>query len=77
MPVPPPKPSTETTNRRVQREMRQIKRALQAEGAMELDALRTAVGGAYWDKERFDKALVFALDSGNVVKDQEGKYAAT
>jgi hypothetical protein len=44
---------------------------------MDQNALRTAVGGAYWAKERFDKALVFALDSGNVVKDKDGKYAAT
>ena len=75
--MPPPEPSNEANNRRAQREMRQIKRALQAEGPMGQDALRTAVGGAYWDKDRFDKALVFALDSGNVVKDKEGKYAAS
>jgi len=36
-----------------------------------------AVGGAYWDGNRFDRALAVAADSGHVVKDAEGKYAAT
>jgi len=78
MPMPPPKPSTDQgQGRRIQREMAQLERALTDRGPLNRDALSVAVGGAYWEPGRFDRALVVALDSGRVVKDTEGRYAAT
>ncbi len=78
MPMPPPKPSTDQgAKKRVQREVAQLTRALADRGPLDRDALMAAVGGAYWDGTRFDRALVVAADSGHVVKGAEGKYAAT
>lgn len=78
MPMPPPKPSTDQgANKRVQREVAQLTRALADRGPLDRDALMAAVGGAYWDGTRFDRALAVAGDSGHVVKDAEGTYSAT
>jgi len=78
MPMPPPKPSTDQGGgRRVQREVSQLVRGLVDKGPLDLDGLREAVGGSYWDTGRFDRALTVALDSGQVVKDAGAKYAAT
>ncbi len=78
MPMPPPKPSTDQgTKKRVQREAAQLTRALADRGPLDRDDLMAAVGAAYWEGGRFDRALVVAADSGHVVKDAEGKYAAT
>jgi len=76
--MPPPKPSTDQgANKRVQREVGQMTRALSDRGSLDRDDLSSAVGGAYWEPGRFDRALVVAVDSGQVVKDSDGKYAAT
>jgi hypothetical protein len=78
MPMPPPKPSTDQgANKRVQREVAQLTRALEDRGPLDRDDLMAAVGGAYWETGRFDRSLTVAADSGRVVKDSEGKYAAT
>ncbi len=78
MPMPPPNPSTDQgTKRRVQREVAQLTRALEDRGPLDRDDLSSAVGGAYWDPGRFDRALVVATDSGRVVRDAQGRYAAT
>ena len=78
MPMPPPKPSTDQgANKRVQREVAQLTRALADRGPLDRDDLMAAIGGAYWETGRFDRALTVAADSGRVVKDSEEKYAAT
>jgi hypothetical protein len=78
MPMPPPKASTEgRRDRQVFHEMGQIVRALEAEGPLDPDALRRAVGGAYWERDRFDRALAFAVTDGLVYRTQEGTFAAT
>jgi len=76
--MPPPKPSTDQgANRRVQRELAQLTRALADRGPLDRDDLSAAVGAAYWEPGRFDRALVVGVDSGHLAKDSEGKYAAT
>jgi hypothetical protein len=77
MPMPPPKPSTEPAPRKRQRrEIEQLTRALTALGPSDRDSLAGAVGAAYWDPGRFDRALAAALDRGLVVVDTDGRYAA-
>ncbi|GAA2092912.1 hypothetical protein GCM10009841_02100 [Microlunatus panaciterrae] len=72
-PMPPPKPSTETArDRHVFHEMGQILRALKAEGPLTPDELAKAVGAAYWEPHRFDRALAFAVADGLVVRTADG-----
>jgi len=52
-------------------------RALADRDPLARDELTAAVGGAYWEPDRFDRALVVALDSGRVVKDTQDRYAST
>lgn len=76
MPKRPPQPSNEGNQRpRIRREMRQLARALGALGPCTRDQLETAVGGAYWDEGRFDKALTSAVARNEVVVDADGRYA--
>ena len=73
MPMPPPKPSTEgRRDRQVFHEMGQIVRALEAEGPRPPDDLAALVGARYWEKDRFDRALAFAVADGLVMRDTEG-----
>ena len=77
MPMPPPRASNEPSPRRRQRrEIDQLTRALTALGPSDRDGLADAVGATYWDPGRFDRALAAALNTGEVVVDAEGRYAA-
>jgi hypothetical protein len=78
MPMPPPKPSTEgKRDRQVQSEVRQITRALHAEGSQSPEALEKLVGSAYWEDGRYEQAIAFAIAHGHVVRTAEGRLAAT
>ena len=76
MPMPPPKPSTEGgRDRHVQHELRQVARAVGAEGPISPDDLARLVGAAYWEPGRFDRAVAFALADGLVHRTAEGLLA--
>ncbi|HET6699535.1 MAG TPA: hypothetical protein VFG88_10640 [Nocardioidaceae bacterium] len=78
MPMPPPKPSTEgRRDRQVFHEMGQIVRALEGEGPMARDDLAAAVGARYWEADRFERALAFAVADGLVVRTADGTLTAT
>ena len=73
MPMPPPKPSSESPrDRQVANEITQIVRALHHRGAQDVDSLRSLVGAEYWDADRFDRALAFSVADGLVVRDRDG-----
>jgi hypothetical protein len=74
MPMPPPKASTEgRRDRQVFHEMGQIVRALEAQGASTPEELATRVGAAYWEQDRFDRALAFAVADGLVSRGSDGR----
>ncbi len=76
MPMPPPKASTEgPRDRQVFHEMGQLVRALEALGPQEPDHLRSEVGAAYWEKDRFEAALAYAVADGLVVRTSDGTLA--
>ncbi|NUR06283.1 MAG: hypothetical protein HOQ22_07580 [Nocardioidaceae bacterium] len=73
MPMPPPKASTEgPRDRQVFHEMGQIVRALEANGPAGPDDLAKEVGAPYWEKDRFDRALSFAVADGLVTRGTDG-----
>jgi len=73
MPMPPPKASTEgRRDRQVFHEMGQIVRALEAQGPSAPEELATRVGAAYWEQDRFDRALAFAVADGLVSRGSDG-----
>lgn len=73
MPMPPPKPSTEgRRDRQVFHEMGQIVRALEQDGPMPEERLHEVVGARFWEAQRFDRALAFAVADGLVVRTSEG-----
>ena len=73
MPMPPPKASTESPrDRQVFHEMGQIVRALEAEGPSTVEELATRVGAAYWERDRFDRALAFTVADGLVSRGSDG-----
>ena len=68
MPMPPPKASTEgRRDRQVFHEMGQLVRALEGQGPQTSDDLQQLVGAAYWEGDRFHRALAFAVADGLVV----------
>jgi len=74
MPMPPPKASTEGhRDRQVFHEMGQIVRALDAEGPCDPDELAARVGAAYWEQDRFERALAFAVADGLVSRGADGR----
>jgi hypothetical protein len=78
MPMPPPKPSTEgPRDRQVFHEMGQLVRALEANGPQDVEALRTLVGGQYWEADRFERALAIAASDGLVFRTAEGTVSAS
>ena len=78
MPMPPPKPTTEgKRDRQVFHEMGQIVRALEANGPLAACDLEGAVGATYWERERFERALAFAVTDGLVYRTSGGLLAAT
>jgi hypothetical protein len=77
MPMPPPKPSTESRrDRQVFHEMGQILRALESEGPQAPDDLAQLVGARFWEPGRFDSALAFATADGLVVRLNDGRMAS-
>lgn len=78
MPMPPPKPSTEgRRDRQVFHEMGQILRAVERNGPISPDQLEQVVGAAYWEPDRFERALAFAVADGLVVRNADGLLEAT
>lgn len=77
MPMPPPKPSTEgRRDRQIFHEMGQIVRALEEDGPQTPERLAEIVGARFWERDRFDRALAFAVADGLVVRNQDGKLTA-
>jgi hypothetical protein len=78
MPMPPPQASTEgKRDRQVFHEMGQIVRALEAKGPQRPEELAELVGAAYWEHDRFDRALAFALQDGLAYRTQDGLLTAS
>jgi hypothetical protein len=77
MPMPPPKPSTEgRRDRQVFHEMGQILRAVERNGPVTVDELEHLIGASYWEKDRFERALAFAVADGLVVRNGDGQLQA-
>ena len=77
MPMPPPKAATEgVRDRQVFHEMGQIVRALEQRGPQHPAELGRLVGSDFWEKDRFDRALAFAVADGLVARDSQGRLAA-
>ncbi len=66
MPMPPPRPGPGHRDLLVRTEMGQIERALRANGPLLPDELATALGAAYWEPGRYDRALACAVADGLV-----------
>jgi hypothetical protein len=67
MPMPPPKATgVKRTGGRRREHVRQIVRALRAEGDLSRDELARLVGAPYWKPGRFDQALQAATAEGLV-----------
>jgi hypothetical protein len=65
MPMPPPKASTEgKRDRQVVHEMGQIVRALEVNGPQSPEQVAELVGAAYWERDRFARALAFVVQDG-------------
>jgi hypothetical protein len=78
MPMPPPKASTEgPRDRQVFHEMGQIVRALEANGPLPPDRLAEVLGAAYWEANRFDRALALAVADGLVYLAADGTLNAS
>lgn len=74
MPMPPPKPSTEgRRDRQVFHEMGQIVRALETEGPQSPEDLERITGARFWEGNRFDSALAFAMADGLVIQMNDGR----
>ena len=77
MPMPPPKASTEgKRDRQVFHEMGQLTRALEHEGPMTPDDLARLVGAAYWEHDRFERALAFVVQDGLAHRTSDGSLAS-
>ena len=73
MPMPPPKPSTEgPRDRQVFHEIGQLVRALKQNGPRQLEELATLVGAAYWEAQRFERALSLAMADGLIILGEGG-----
>ncbi len=78
MPMPPPKASTEgRRDRQVFHEMGQLARAVEANGPSSPDDLAVLVGAAYWEQDRFERALSLAVADGLLVRGQDGLLQAS
>jgi hypothetical protein len=68
--MPPPNASTvKRTGARRREQVRQIVRALRAEGDLTRDDLHRLVGAPYWKPGHFDRALQTAIADGRVTRD--------
>ena len=78
MPMPPPKASSEgPRDRQVFHEMGQIVRALEATGPMSVERLSEVVGAAFWEPNRFDRALALCVADGLAYQTSDGDVSAT
>jgi hypothetical protein len=78
MPMPPPKASTESKrDRQVFHEMGQLVRALEHQGPQTREDLAGHVGASYWEHDRFEHALAYAISDGLIVKQADGTLSAT
>ena len=78
MPMPPPKASTEgERDRQVFHAMGQIVRALETNGPQDPGRLSELVGAAYWEHDRFDRALAFAVQDGLAYRTSDGLLSAS
>jgi hypothetical protein len=57
--------------------MGQIVRALEANGPQPPDRLSELVGAAYWERDRFDRALAFVVQDGLAYRTPDGALAAS
>jgi hypothetical protein len=77
MPMPPPKATTEgQRDRQVFHEMGQLVRAVEANGPTDPEQLAVLVGASYWEQDRFDRALAFAIADGLLVRTGDGTLQA-
>jgi hypothetical protein len=77
MPMPPPKATTEgRRDRQVFHEMGQLVRAVEINGPQTPEQLATLVGAPYWEHDRFDRALTFAIADGLLVRGADGSLQA-
>jgi hypothetical protein len=77
MPMPPPNASTEgRRDRQVFHEQGQLVRAVEANGPQTAEELATLVGASYWEHDRFDRALAFAIADGLLVRAGDGTLQA-
>ncbi|HEX7717015.1 MAG TPA: hypothetical protein VF416_06990 [Marmoricola sp.] len=77
MPMPPPKPTTESPrDRQVVHEMGQIVRALRDQGPSATEQLAVLVGAPYWEPGRFDDAVAYCVADGLAVRQPDGRLAA-
>jgi hypothetical protein len=58
-------------------EMGQLVRALEANGPLTKERLAEAVGSAYWEANRFDRALALAVADGLVYLSDDGTLNAS
>jgi predicted transcriptional regulator len=78
MPMPPPKATTvKRTGARRREQVRQIVRALRAEGELSRDELARLVGAPYWKPGHFDRALQTAIAEGLVETTEDGRLAVS
>lgn len=77
MPMPPPPASTERRDRQTFHEMGQILRALESRGPQQAEDLSALVGGEFWEKGRFERAVALAVADGLALLDAEGRVAAS
>jgi hypothetical protein len=75
--MPPPKASTvKRASARRREQVRQIVRALRAEGDLTRDELYRLVGAPYWKSGHFDRALQTVLAEGRAIEDGDRLSAA-
>jgi hypothetical protein len=76
--MPPPRSSTEGhRDHHVGHEIGQITRALAVNGPQQPGALAAIVGAEYWEPDRFERALTFAVTDGVVHRSADGTVATT
>jgi hypothetical protein len=56
--------------------MGQILRAVERNGPVTVDELEQLVGASYWERDRFERALAFAVADGLVVRNGDGQLQA-
>ena len=73
MPMPTPKASTEgRRDRQTFHEMGQIVRALEANGPRTPEELAILIGAAYWEPDRFGRAVALAVTDGLISRTEDG-----